>query len=140
MKRLFAYSLLFVGLSVSTATAKSSCTIRPPKNTAESALAGLAKVSKADAEKAALAGFANFEASATVAESELEVERGCLVYSLDVRVSGRQGVEEVHVDAGTGKVLSREHETSKREAAEARHEAKEAAAVEANTHNAAPAL
>ena len=133
MNRLVTLSLLFICLSVSAAAAKTPCSIHPPKDTPESALAGLAKVNKAEAEKAALAGFANFATSATVAESELEVEDNCLVYSFDVRVAGHKGVEEVLVDAGTGKVLSRKHETSKQEAAEARREAKEAAAVKAKT-------
>ena len=74
----------------------------------------------------ALAGFADFAATATVSESELEVEHGCLVYSFDIRVTGQKGVEEVLVDAGTGKVLTRGHETSSQEAKEAKAEAEEA--------------
>lgn len=139
MKRIVTLSLLFVAFSASTSIANSPCGIRPPKETPESALASLATVNQADAEKAALAGFANFAVAATVAESELEVERGCLVYSFDVQVAGKKGVEEVLVDAGTGKVLSREHETSKQEAAEARHEAKKAAAAKAKTPTPPPA-
>ena len=40
----------------------------------------------------------------------------CLLF--DIRVSGKKGVEEVRVDAGTGKILSHKHETQKQEAAE----------------------
>jgi hypothetical protein len=44
--------------------------------------------------------------------------RGCLVYSFDIRVSGKSGIDEVMVDPGTGKVLSHTHETPRQEAAE----------------------
>lgn len=52
-------------------------------------------------------------------EAELEAENGCLVYSFDVRVAGRSGIDEVLVDAGSGKVLQRHHESPKQEADEA---------------------
>ncbi len=120
MKRIVTLALLFVAFSASISAAKSPCGIRPPKDTPKSALAGLATVKEADAEKAALAGFANFPGTATVAESELEVERGCLVYSFDVQVAGQKGAEEVLVDAGSGKILSRKQEPSKQEAAKAK--------------------
>jgi len=124
MNRLFPLSLLFIVFPV--CAAQLPCTIRPPKDTLESALPGLTKVTETDAQKTALAGFADFAATATVTDSELEVEHGCLVYSFDIRVAGRKGVEEVLVDAGTGKVLTREHETSSQEAKEAKAEAAEA--------------
>lgn len=139
MNRLIILSFLFVAFSASNSMAKSSCGIQPPKNTPESALSGLATVKEADAEKTALAGFSSFAGAATVANKELEVEHGCLVYSFDVQIAGHKGFEEVHVDAGTGKVLSRKHETSKQEAAEAKHEAKEAAADKAKTPTSPPA-
>ena len=53
-----------------------------------------------------------------VTEGELEIERGCLVYSFDIRVPGKSGIDEVMVDPGTGKVLSHTHETPRQEAAE----------------------
>ena len=55
---------------------------------------------------------------ATVKEAELEAEHGCLVYSFDIGVAGRTGIQEVQVDAGNGKVLSSKHESPKAEAAE----------------------
>ena len=77
-----------------------------------------------EAQKAALA---KIKASSTKIESsELEVERGCLVYSFDIAVSGKPGIEEIMVDAGTGKVLSHKHESAKQEAAE---QAKDRAAL-----------
>lgn len=45
-----------------------------------------------------------------VTKAELEREHGTLIYSFDLAVPGRRGVEEVHVDARTGAVLGVEHE------------------------------
>jgi uncharacterized membrane protein YkoI len=45
-----------------------------------------------------------------IVAAELEEEGGVLLYSYDVKVAGRDGVEEVHVDAGTGQVIKVEHE------------------------------
>ena len=56
---------------------------------------------------------------ATITSGGLEVEDGCLLYTYDVKVPGRSGVEEVVIDAGTGKVLGIEHESAAKEAAEA---------------------
>jgi len=55
---------------------------------------------------------------AFVTEGELDIERGCLAYSFDIRVPGKSGIDEVMVDPGTGKVLSHTHETRRQEAAE----------------------
>jgi uncharacterized membrane protein YkoI len=45
-----------------------------------------------------------------IKEAELEMENGRLVYSFDIQVEGRAGVEEVQVDARTGELVSVEHE------------------------------
>jgi peptidase YpeB-like protein len=45
-----------------------------------------------------------------ITEAELEEEDGRLIYSFDVRVDGRAGYDEVHVDARTGEVVKVEHE------------------------------
>jgi uncharacterized membrane protein YkoI len=58
---------------------------------------------------------------------ELEREKGKLLYSYDIKVPGKSGVEEVHVDAMTGKLLSKEHESPSKEKKEAAEEAKEKA-------------
>ena len=57
---------------------------------------------------------------------ELEREHGKLVYSFDIRVPGKSGVEEVQVDAMKGDVVSQVHETAKAERKEARAEKTEA--------------
>jgi uncharacterized membrane protein YkoI len=77
-------------------------------------LAKQAKISRADAEKTALAAIEGNAADKSVGENELEVENDSLVYQVDVRVSGQPGMWEVVVDAGDGKVLAREHGSAER--------------------------
>jgi uncharacterized membrane protein YkoI len=60
---------------------------------------------------------------------ELEREDGKLLYSYDIKLAGKTGVEEVHVDAMTGKLLSNTHESPADEKAEKAKEAKAAAAA-----------
>lgn len=60
-----------------------------------------------------------------VASAELEREHGKLIYSFDIAVAGKSGVEEVHVDAMTGAVVAHEHESAQAERTEARLEARE---------------
>ena len=57
---------------------------------------------------------------AQVRSWELEREGGRWVYSYDLDVPDREGVEEVLVDALTGTVVGTEHETEGDEAREAR--------------------
>ena len=45
-----------------------------------------------------------------VTKGELEEEDGKLIYSFDIKVAGRRGIEEVHVDALTGAIIKSEHE------------------------------
>ena len=117
---LIVVSFLLVTLSWEYAMAKQGplpCSVHPKKGTPATKLPSLATVSQADAERTAVESL-KASAPTTVTEGELELEHGCLVYSFDIRVSGREGVEEVLIDAGTGKVLSHQHESSKQEAAE----------------------
>ena len=46
---------------------------------------------------------------------ELEKEHGRTIYSFEFKVQGKSGVEEVNVDAMTGKVVGVEHESPKNE-------------------------
>ena len=58
---------------------------------------------------------------------ELEREDGHLKYSYDIATPGKSGIDEVDVDALTGKIIAVEHETPeqmKKEAAEEANEAK----------------
>lgn len=113
-------NLILAGLLLaiaSAASAASPCTIHPKKGATKEELASLAKVSRENAQATALATFKD-PSKATVKEAELEAEHGCLVYSFDIEVSGKKGIQEVQVDAGSGKVLSSKYESPKAEAAE----------------------
>ena len=83
-----------------------------------------AKIAEDAAAKTALAKVPK----GTIASVELEKEKGKLIYSYDITVPGKKGVEEVHVDAVTGKFLSQEHENATAEKKEAADEAKAKAA------------
>lgn len=112
-----ACSIAYPAISVAKTTKGTHCSIHASKGTAQKDLEAMAKVSQEDAQKAALKTF-HASAHPEVVESELEREHGCLVYSFDVKVAGKSGVEEVEVDAGNGKVLSRKHESAAHETAE----------------------
>lgn len=64
--------------------------------------------------------------SGKIDKMELEKEDGKLIYSYDIKVAGKSGVEEVHVDAISGALLSNIHESPAAEKAEKAKEAKEA--------------
>jgi uncharacterized membrane protein YkoI len=91
-------------------SAAPECSIHPAKETTDAQLPALAKVSQADAEKKALA---RVKVPAKVLGSALQVQNGCLFWMLIVKQNGRSGVQEVKVDAGTGKVLASKHESGK---------------------------
>ena len=93
------------------------CSIRPKSGAKKDELKGLARITQDKAQAVALATFKD-SSKATVKEAELEAEHGCLVYSFDIAVEGRSGIQEVQVDAGNGRVLSSKHESPKTEADE----------------------
>ena len=62
----------------------------------------------------------------TVKSSELEREKGKLLYSFDIATKGKSGIDEVQVDAITGALIGGVvHESAKAEKAEAKAETKE---------------
>ena len=62
----------------------------------------------------------------TVKSEELEREKGKLIYSYDISVAGKTGVDEVNVNAIDGSVVGKvTHESPKTEKKEAKQEAKE---------------
>jgi len=86
-------------------------------------LAAKAKVAEAAAAAIALASVPGGKIEGV----ELEEEDGAFIYSYDIKIAGKKGVEEVHVDAMTGKILKSVHEdptSAKEEAAEGKKEAK----------------
>jgi uncharacterized membrane protein YkoI len=62
-----------------------------------------------------------------VKSHELEREHGRWIYSYDFTVPGKSGIDEVNVDAYSGKVLAVAHENPKDEQAEAAKEKRESA-------------
>jgi uncharacterized membrane protein YkoI len=91
------------------------------KEESQAALQKEAKISEATARATALKEVPN----GTVKSSELERENGKLIYSFDITVPGKTGIEEINVNAVDGSVVAREHETPKSEKKEAAAEAKE---------------
>jgi uncharacterized membrane protein YkoI len=53
-----------------------------------------------------------------IESAEIEDENGRLIYSFDINTAGKSGIDEVNVDAHTGKVVSVAHETPRQEANE----------------------
>jgi uncharacterized membrane protein YkoI len=84
---------------------------------------GLLAKAKVTPEAARASALARVQGS-TIQDQEIEYEDGKLVYSFDLKVAGKSGIEEVLVDALTGAIVSVEHESPKDEAAEAANEAK----------------
>jgi len=77
-----------------------------------------AKVSEADA----IATAEKEVPDGKIESAEIEREGGKLVYSFDLKAPHKSGVEEVQVDAETGSVVKKEHETAKEEKAEMKKE------------------
>ena len=67
--------------------------------------------------------------SGKIASGEIEREGGKLIYSFDMKVAGKSGIDEVNIDAMTGTLISNQHETPKDEKAEAKADAKAAKAA-----------
>jgi uncharacterized membrane protein YkoI len=84
------------------------------------ALAKKAKVTEDVAAKTAIARVPKGE----IQTVELEEENGKLIYSYDIKVAGKSGIEEVNVDAITGAIVAHEHEDAAAEAKERKAEAK----------------
>ncbi len=108
---------ILAGMPAIASAAAMSCSIHPGTDTSAATLQAKATTTMEAAKKIALTKYGTTKLE--VSEGELEAENGCLVYSFDIRVTGKSGVDEVLVDAGNGKVLARHHETPKQEAHEA---------------------
>jgi uncharacterized membrane protein YkoI len=90
------------------------CESEKSEPASQAALAGQAKISKADAQQTALQQVPN----GTVKEAEIEKEHGKLIWSFDIAVPASRNIKEVAVDALTGQVVSIETETAEHEADE----------------------
>jgi len=97
-----------------------SATAQKAKPETQAQLMREAKITKAVAKKTALLRVPGGK----VKSSEIERENGKLIYSFDIKVAGKSGIEEVNVDAITGDVIAQEHESPKAEKKEAIQERK----------------
>ena len=88
-------------------------------------LSQMAKITPTDAAKIALGAIGAPAGKKAVSASEVEAEHGYLIYSVEVKIAGKSGIDEVTVDAGDGKVLHVEHEGPSAEAKEAVTEKRE---------------
>jgi hypothetical protein len=104
----------------------------PNTSNVDPALAGEAKITLDSARAIALHKVPH----GTVASEELERENGHLIYSFDVKVPGKSGIQEVNVNALTGTVLGVHHENAAAERKEAR--ADSAAAHKDSSQRASP--
>lgn len=99
---LFAVSIAPVALC-----AQGTAAARPVKVTEDKpGLLKRAKISADSATKLAVAAVPN----GRVTKGEIEEEKGKLIYSFDIKVPGKGGIEEIHIDPTTGAVVGREHE------------------------------
>jgi uncharacterized membrane protein YkoI len=111
------------GTQTKTTTTKTTTTTQttaPVKSDIPADLAKEAKISLETARATALAKVPH----GVVRSEELEREHGKLIYSFDIAVPGKTGIQEVNVNAIDGKVLGVHHETTKAEKKEAAKEKK----------------
>jgi Na+-transporting NADH:ubiquinone oxidoreductase subunit NqrC len=92
--------------------------------------AGMLKMAKVTSAVATATALAKVPGGA-VQSAEIEKEGGKLVYSFDIKVAGKKGIEEVLIDATTGAVISVDHETPADEAKEAKDDKAKAAKAKA---------
>jgi uncharacterized membrane protein YkoI len=113
------YLAIVAALAVAGSSARAQATY---KRQIPDSLVKAAKISEAAAAETAQKRVPN----ATIASVELERENGKLIYSYDMKTKGKSGVDEVNVDAVTGKIISVAHESPVTEKKEAAAEAKAA--------------
>jgi hypothetical protein len=104
------------------------------RSTTKDSLAAQAKITEATAQATALAKVPGGRVKA----HELEREKGVLIYSYDIVVPGRLGIEEVNVNALDGSIVAARHEDKAAERLEAKQDRAEKAAGHA-AHKAARA-
>jgi uncharacterized membrane protein YkoI len=129
--RLIPLALLAVtaaGVTATTASAQQTTaqhtTRRHKKTESQADLQKEAKMTMADARALAQRTVPK----ATIQTGEIEREGGKLIYSFDMKTPGKAGIDEVNIDAMTGKLIGNQHETPKDEKAEAKADAKAAKA------------
>ncbi len=89
---------------------------------------GLLKKAKITADSAIAVAKARLP-KATINAAEIEEENGRLIYSFEFKTPGKSGIDEVNVDAMTGKLVGKvQHESPSDEKKEAAEEAAKAPA------------
>ncbi len=122
--RIAAISLVaLVGLGVAAGNASDTKAKTGKESTAKTDQATLQKEAKITMDEAK--AIALKKVPGTIDSGELEREHGKLIYSFDIKVSGKSGITEVAVDAINGKIIDVHHETPAKEAAEKKKEARE---------------
>jgi uncharacterized membrane protein YkoI len=108
MSRARAFSVLFIVSVLAPSLAIAQGAPASPIKVSENkpGLLKRAKVSPDSATKLAAAAVPN----GRVTSGEIEEEKGKLIYSFDIKVPGKRGIEEIHIDPATGGVVGREHE------------------------------
>lgn len=129
-KALFVAAVVAVGSFALASTSGAQQTTKKTTHTMKSTtvhvkgdakLKAEAKVSEEDAINTAMKEVPDGK----IESAEIEREGGKLIYSFDVKAPHKSGIEEVNVDAVSGTVVKKEHETAMQEKAEAKKEAKE---------------
>src|SRR6476619_2622031 len=119
-RHLLAAAAVALG-SIGIATAAHAQAAKPAPRAATTHVSGSAKL-KAEAkvtEADAIATAMKEVPNGTIQSGEIEREGGKLIYSFDIKVPGKSGIEEINVDAMTGGLVAHEHETPKAEKKEA---------------------
>lgn len=132
MKSLTALAAIAISsaLTAGAAPAQTAQTATPPMKEEKPGLLAQATVTPDAARKLALAQVAN----GRIAEQEIEMERGRLAYSFDIKVPRRSGIEEVLIDAKSGALIAHEHEGPKAEAAERAREGRATGAMQSHAN------
>jgi len=121
MSRSITKAFMAAGFMTAAAATTLAAQERAPKYSRDlpAKLVRQTKVSESDAARTAAARVPKGKIQGV----ELENENGRLIYSYELKVPGKSGVEEVNVNAKTGVVVNVEHEGPAAEANEAKSEA-----------------
>lgn len=116
-----AAALLGLTLAARDASAQNQSAAKPAyKREISAKLSKRAKISEDSAAAIARSRVPNGK----IQSVELEEEKGKLIYSYDIKVPGKSGIEEVNVSAIDGSVIGVEHESPATEKKEAEAEKK----------------
>ena len=115
MIRFARVAATFAALTVASTVASAQGAKPAYKREIPATLSKQAKVSEDSAAAIARAKVPN----GTIQSVELEHENGKLIYSYDIKIAGKSGIEEVNVNAMDGTVVGVEHESPSDEKKEA---------------------